>query len=54
MAEAGSLLARAKTATKVLILLMFGIFATNASFLRVIAYLQISKFDSVKYAIYTM
>ena len=37
MAKAGSLSARAKMATKVFVRRVFAIFATNASFLRVIA-----------------
>ena len=41
MAEVGSLSARAKMATKVFVRRVFAIFATNASFLRVIANLQI-------------
>ena len=41
VAEVGSLSARAKMATKVFVRRVFAIFATNASFLRVIANLQI-------------
>ena len=41
VAEVGSFLARAKMATKVYVSRVFAIFDTNASFLRVIANLQI-------------
>ena len=41
MAEVGSLLARVKMAIKIFVKRVFTIFATNASFLRVIAHLHI-------------
>ena len=41
VAEAGSLSAKAKMATKVFVRRVFAIFATNESFLRIIANLQI-------------
>ena len=41
VAEVGSLSARAKMVTKILVRRAFAIFATNVSFLRVVAKLQI-------------
>ena len=41
VAEVGSLSARAKMATKIFVRRLFGIFATDASFLHAIAILQI-------------
>ena len=51
VAELGSLSSGAKMALEIFVKRVFTIFATNASFLRVISNFRI---NSVKYAIYTM
>ena len=51
VAEFGSLSSMAKMAMKIFVKRVFTIVATNALFLRIIANL---KFNSVRYAIYTM